>query len=458
MNSNSRNHREGGPRSHAPIARQEWVPRGQPNTPPPLNQPNAPPLPLLNQPNAPRRPLNQPNAHPPSLNTPPSHDYESTIDNSNGNAANGRHRGKSSNQQGSNGIGDRVPAHRVNHGPRGYTGRYTSHRREKEKESCEVDRRKEVKNLNLPQLVQEIQEKLTKGTVECMICYDMVRRSAPIWSCSSCYSIFHLNCIKKWARAPTSVDLSADKNNGNNWRCPGCQHVQLTSSKEIQYLCFCRKRTDPPSDLYVTPHSCGESCGKPLERDVTTACEGKEEYLCPHACVLQCHPGPCPPCKAFAPPRICPCGKKTITTRCSDRKPVLTCGQRCFKILECGRHRCMQTCHVGPCHPCKDLFNASCFCKKKVEVIPCGEMTVKGEVDLNNGVFSCGSICGNKLGCENHSCREICHPGPCEECNLLPGKIDTCHCGKTTLIEERKSCLDPVPICSQVCDKSLLCR
>ena len=27
----------------------------------------------------------------------------------------------------------------------------------------------------LPQLVQEIQEKITKGTVECMICYDMLR-------------------------------------------------------------------------------------------------------------------------------------------------------------------------------------------------------------------------------------------------------------------------------------------
>nr|DAD30687.1 TPA_asm: hypothetical protein HUJ06_009538 [Nelumbo nucifera] len=27
----------------------------------------------------------------------------------------------------------------------------------------------------MPQHVQEIQDKLTKGTVECMICYDMVR-------------------------------------------------------------------------------------------------------------------------------------------------------------------------------------------------------------------------------------------------------------------------------------------
>ncbi|MCI21467.1 NF-X1-type zinc finger protein NFXL1-like, partial [Trifolium medium] len=75
-------------------------------------------------------------------------------------------------------------------------------------------------DIHLPQLLQEIQDKLTKGTVECMICYDTVRRSAPIWSCSSCYSIFHLNCTNKWARAPTS---SASTHNNNHWRCPGCQ-------------------------------------------------------------------------------------------------------------------------------------------------------------------------------------------------------------------------------------------
>ncbi|MED6167441.1 NF-X1-type zinc finger protein nfxl1 [Stylosanthes scabra] len=313
-----------------------------------------------------------------------------------------------------------------------------------------------LRDSSLPQLVQEIQEKLMKGTVECMICYDMVRRSAPVWSCSSCYSIFHLNCIKKWARAPTSIDLSAEKNQGFNWRCPGCQSVQLTSSKEIRYVCFCGKRVDPPSDLYLTPHSCGEPCGKPLEREVVFN-GGSKEDLCPHVCVLQCHPGPCPPCKAFAPPRLCPCEKKTITTRCSDRQSVLTCGQRCEKLLECGRHRCERICHVGACDPCEVLINASCFCNKKVEVLPCGDMTMKGEFTAKAGVFSCSSNCGRKLSCGNHTCSEICHPGSCGECDLLPRRVKTCCCGKTKLDEERKTCLDPIPTCSQVCAKSLPC-
>ncbi|KAF4373507.1 hypothetical protein F8388_025201 [Cannabis sativa] len=353
-----------------------------------------------------------------------------------------------------------------NYSSKGQVSRPVNHRREQQErgsESNELESREKStgkngrfsKDSTLPQLVQEIQEKLMKGAVECMICYDMVRRSAPVWSCGSCYSIFHLNCIKKWARAPTSVDLSVD-NHGFNWRCPGCQSVQLTSSKEIRYVCFCGKRTDPPSDLYLTPHSCGEPCGKPLERDVGRG--GSKEDHCPHVCVLQCHPGPCPPCKAFAPPRICSCGKKIITTRCSDRKSGLTCGQRCEKLLSCGRHRCEQMCHVGPCDQCEVEVNAACFCKKKVEAVLCADMTVKGAVKAEDGVFSCNSLCEKKLNCGNHFCGEICHPGTCGECELLPSKTKTCHCGKTVLKEERNSCLDPIPTCSKICQKLLPCK
>ncbi|KAF9589493.1 hypothetical protein IFM89_024764 [Coptis chinensis] len=296
----------------------------------------------------------------------------------------------------------------------------------------------------LPQLVQEIKEKLLKGNVECMICYDMVKRSAPMWSCSSCYSIFHLHCIKKWARAPTSVG-----NQGTNWRCPGCQSVQFNSGKEIKYLCFCGKRYDPPFDSYLTPHSCGENCGKRLDRN--------EEDRCPHLCVLQCHPGPCPPCKAFTPPRMCPCGKKVITTRCFDRKSVVTCGDVCDKVLECGRHMCRKICHVGCCEPCGELVNAVCFCKKESQLVLCGEMALKGEVRDSDGVFSCNSACGRSLSCGNHVCGNTCHPGPCGECELMPSRIKTCYCGKTELEKERSSCLDAIPTCSQICGKLLPC-
>ncbi|KAL0425233.1 UNVERIFIED_CONTAM: NF-X1-type zinc finger protein NFXL1 [Sesamum radiatum] len=236
----------------------------------------------------------------------------------------------------------------------------------------------------------------------------------------------------------------------------GSEETQLMSAKEIRYVCFCGKRPDPPSDLYLTPHSCGEPCGKPLERELPGSGMVKED-MCPHVCVLQCHPGPCPPCKAFAPPRRCPCGKEVITTRCSDRKSVLTCRRKCDKLLGCGRHHCERICHVGPCDPCQVLLNASCFCKKKVEVILCGDMIVKGEVKGEDGVFSCSLNCDKKLNCGNHVCHETCHPGPCGECELLPSKIKTCCCGKTSLNEDRQSCLDPIPTCLQICGKILPC-
>ncbi|CAL1409368.1 unnamed protein product [Linum trigynum] len=346
----------------------------------------------------------------------------------------------------------------ISNSSRNNVGRPTNHRRDKEREKGQSQTLKELKDANMPQLVQEIQEKLAKSTVECMICYDMVRRSAPIWSCSSCYSIFHLNCIKRWAKAPTSVDLSADKNQGFNWRCPGCQYVQLTPLKEIRYVCFCGKRTDPPSDLYLTPHSCGEPCGKPLEKHLPgTNFESNNEDSCPHICVLQCHPGPCPPCKSFAPQRLCPCGKSTITTRCSERQSVLTCGQQCDKLLDCQRHRCERICHLGPCDPCEIPVTASCFCKKKEEDILCGDMSVKGEVNVEEGVFSCNFMCGKMLACANHECTEVCHPGPCGDCDLMPGRVKSCYCGKTSLVEERKCCLDRIPNCMQVCGKLLRC-
>ncbi|XP_073011120.1 NF-X1-type zinc finger protein NFXL1 [Typha latifolia] len=312
----------------------------------------------------------------------------------------------------------------------------------------------------IPQLVQEIQDKLSRGAVECMICYDMVRRSASIWSCGSCFSIFHLHCIRKWARSPTSAEnpaVAASESGGSGWRCPGCQSVQDVAAKDLSYTCFCGRRRDPPNDFFITPHSCGEPCGKPLGGSQPQDF-GNGDDRCPHSCVLQCHPGPCPPCKAFSPSLPCPCGKKTFVRRCADRSSLLSCGLQCNRLLSCGRHRCVDICHSGPCRPCQVLVGASCFCMKKSEMVLCGDMAVKGKLDGIDGVFSCNSICGRPLLCGNHFCKEICHPGPCGECESLPGKIKTCHCGKTTLLKQRESCLDPIGTCSGVCGKDLPCR
>ncbi|GLJ39714.1 hypothetical protein SUGI_0811910 [Cryptomeria japonica] len=303
---------------------------------------------------------------------------------------------------------------------------------------------------NVPNLVQEIERKLQQSKVECMICYEMVGKSAAIWSCNSCYALFHLHCIRKWARAPTSRDLSAGQSQRSNWRCPGCQSVQYSRPEDLQYYCFCGKMQNPYNDFYLTPHSCGEPCGKSLDK-------GKEMSRCPHTCTLLCHPGPCPPCTAMAAPQPCPCGKKTITRRCSDQKSAESCGQVCEQLLTCGRHLCDKICHEGPCGSCTILINASCFCGKKENMMLCGDLEFHGELEWKSGVYACENLCMKMLSCQKHNCSLGCHPGECKECDLLPEKLKTCPCGKTQILNQRKSCLDPVPTCSEVCEKLLPC-
>ncbi|KAI3802340.1 hypothetical protein L1987_30471 [Smallanthus sonchifolius] len=262
-------------------------------------------------------------------------------------------------------------------------------------------------------------------------------RALPLSGLAPAASLFPI-CIvsKKWARAPTSIDLSAEKNQGFNWRCPG---------------------SGPPSDPYLTPQSCGELCGRPLEKEISSS-GGERDDLCPHRCVLQCHLGPYPPCKAFAPPRIWLCGKEVITTRCSNQKSLLTCCHHCGKLLNCLRHHYDKNCHVGPCDSCDLLINASCFCKKMTEIVVCGDMTVKGQVNVEeDGIFSCTGPYGKPLACGNHVCKDTCHPGVCGDCDLLLGRITSCYCGKSPLQEERHSCLVSIPTCSQICDKTLTC-
>ena len=60
----------------------------------------------------------------------------------------------------------------------------------------------------------------------------------------------------------------------------------------------------------------------------------------------------------------------------------------------------------------------------------CGSMVLQGELDWEHGVFLCENPCLSKLPCGKHACSKKCHPGQCEECELAPGKVQSCLCGK----------------------------
>ncbi|XP_043921518.1 transcriptional repressor NF-X1 [Protopterus annectens] len=264
---------------------------------------------------------------------------------------------------------------------------------------------KELTSVNLS--YRSLIEQLTSEKYECMVCCEIVRMMAPVWSCQNCYHVFHLNCIKKWARSPAS-QAEAEGNDG--WRCPACQNV--SARVPSSYTCFCGKVTNPEWNRNEIPHSCGELCGKK-----------RSGMDCPHPCNILCHPGPCPPCPAFVT-KACECGKTSTLISTSSLVSV-------------------------------------CYCGTSSREVPCG--TDKEHYD-GTGYFSCHKPCGSKLNCGKHECIQECHPRPCLPCPRLPHIIRTCPCGQTSLAKllelgcsERKSCTDPIPSCGKTCGKPLLC-
>ncbi|NXG04460.1 NFX1 protein, partial [Sakesphorus luctuosus] len=285
-------------------------------------------------------------------------------------------------------------------------------------------------------------EQLTTEKYECMVCCEVVRIVAPVWSCQNCYHVFHLNCIKKWARSPASQ--AEDGNSG--WRCPACQNASMQVPKT--YTCFCGKVHNPEWNRNEIPHSCGELCGK------------KRQGLdCPHLCNILCHPGPCPSCPAFVT-KSCECGQTSHSVRCGQSTKI-HCSNVCGNTLNCGKHSCTQVCHAGKCSPCQLTVQQVCYCGSTFKEVLCGS---KEEFSDGFGSFSCQNICGKKLNCGRHNCKQVCHPQPCQLCPRLPQVVYRCPCGQTPLSKllelgcvERKICTDPIPSCGKTCGKPLSC-
>ncbi|CAK6967447.1 transcriptional repressor NF-X1 [Scomber scombrus] len=285
-------------------------------------------------------------------------------------------------------------------------------------------------------------EQLSGEKYECMVCCDVIRHMAPVWSCQSCFHVFHLNCIKKWARSPASqADESAE-----GWRCPACQNV--APKQPTSYTCFCGKVTNPEWQRSEIPHSCGDMCGKK-----------RSGVDCNHPCNILCHPGPCPQCPATVT-KSCTCGRTSQPMRCGQAT-VLQCDKVCGSVLNCTQHTCAQVCHGGACQPCQLQLQQVCYCGVTSRKVLCG--TDKDGFD-GSGHFSCQKICAKMLNCEAHRCQQVCHRGPCQPCPRSPSLVKTCPCSQTPLVKllelgysERQSCSDPVPSCGKTCNKPLAC-
>uniref|UniRef100_A0A669AZ31 Nuclear transcription factor, X-box binding-like 1 n=1 Tax=Oreochromis niloticus TaxID=8128 RepID=A0A669AZ31_ORENI len=318
---------------------------------------------------------------------------------------------------------------------------------------------------------QYVSDLFQSGALTCLICIASVKRTQAVWSCSSCFSLFHLPCIQKWAKDSVFLVSSVtDEDFGTK-----ALHT---------YTCYCGKLQDPPADPWLVPHSCGSICQKELKP------------ACGHTCLLLCHPGPCPPCPKMVSVS-CLCGKaQPLPRRCSNKSerpcasPRWTCQQVCLQCvsssaqldfcgngpvwfvcgapLSCGNHTCEEVCCDGDCPPCPRSISRTCPCGKTKSSLPCTEE-----------VQPCGDTCDRRLACLKHTCSMRCHRGSCETCRQEVEKECRCgryrkqmpchkeylcdsKCPKTRNCQRhqcrRKCCPGNCPPCDQSCGRTLGCR
>ena len=312
-----------------------------------------------------------------------------------------------------------------------------------------------------PDMATRTHEDIRNGQYECVICTNEVLPNSRVWNCTTCWSVLHLSCVKKWSKNEVSTLQQRAAENGElppprQWRCPGCNLPKEKLPND--YTCWCEKEVDPRSVPGLPPHSCGQTCSK-------------LRVGCPHPCELLCHAGPCLPCGHQGPQQSCFCGKEMVSKRCVDTNydSGWSCGQVCGDLLLCGQHECKRGCHEGLCGGCEVLVDSKCFCGKVEKSLPCSEREDERESQSESGSwvgsFNCGTECKRVFDCGNpeHFCESGCHVQDLlpAHCPLSPDVVTHCPCGKTpleTLLPEpRKDCSEPVPHCKEECQKLLPC-
>lgn len=265
------------------------------------------------------------------------------------------------------------------------------------------------------------------GSAVCLICISTVKKADAIWNCNKCFAFLHLSCILHWIQ--DSLNVKQKKGVAPIWACPKCRMEYEQDEVPRTYKCFCKKVTDPTFQPWNIPHSCGDTCSKPLQPE------------CGHKCVLLCHPGPCPPCAKTVSVK-CFCGKQAPQLRRCNAKNW-SCGTVCNKKYKSCSHNCKQVCHAKECPPCPERLLLECHCRSNAEIKQCSEST-----------WVCDKPCRRPLSCNVHVCQRTCHlPGDCETCPLEKNK--TCPCGKKRYAVSCKQ--EKLPTCGDTCGKLLDC-
>jgi transcriptional repressor NF-X1 len=142
---------------------------------------------------------------------------------------------------------------------------------------------------------------------------------------------------------------------------------------------------------------------------------------CGHLCQDNCHTGPCSQCNQEIE-LDCRCGRTTSTVICHERDlhhPL--CEKICRVQLNCGRHE-----HGVRCCPAEKRAIERVASKRRNK--NSGPSNEEFEAE-----HICIRACGRELKCGRHRCQQMCHRGPCPSCLEAIFEEIGCNCGRTVL-------------------------
>ncbi|KAF5595719.1 cysteine-rich NFX-1 [Fusarium subglutinans] len=98
--------------------------------------------------------------------------------------------------------------------------------------------RQDVPKSTASELWQRIQEDIANWNYECRICTEEVTRKTEVWSCTTCWTVVHLECAHQWWVTSMKVN---EESGDQSWRCPGWIPITTTggvveSAAAIFYL------------------------------------------------------------------------------------------------------------------------------------------------------------------------------------------------------------------------------
>ncbi|KAF5530206.1 cysteine-rich NFX-1 [Fusarium mexicanum] len=85
--------------------------------------------------------------------------------------------------------------------------------------------RQDVPKSTASELWQRIQEDVANWNYECRICTEEVTRKTEVWSCTTCWTVVHLECAHQWWVTSMKVN---EESGDQSWRCPGWIPITTT--------------------------------------------------------------------------------------------------------------------------------------------------------------------------------------------------------------------------------------